>query len=69
MAKDHTRSEQGERAVGVVQVKVVLVDPALRVLQAPPIIFTDRRQDSGGFAPFHNDHNLIGLWSAEGGVG
>ena len=54
--------------VGVVQARVVLVDPLLRVLQMPAIVFADRRKDSRRFTPFHDDRDLIGLRPVEGRV-
>ena len=68
------RAEKGEvgaepdkepTPVAVLQIKVVLDDPAPRVLEMPAIVFPDRDQDPRGLAPLHDDHDLIGLRSAE----
>ena len=64
----------GERKVGadahehsspvpVIDVKVVLNDPALRELEVPSIreLVADGSHDAGGFASFEDDHDCIGL--------
>jgi hypothetical protein len=44
-----------------VQGKVVLDDPPPRVLQVPAVVFADGGEDPRWLAPFHDDHDLIGL--------
>src|SRR5262252_1598526 len=64
----------GERKVGadahehsspvpVIDVKVVLNDPALRELEVPSVreLVADGSHDAGGFASFEDDHDCIGL--------
>jgi hypothetical protein len=45
----------------VVNVKVVLHDPALRQLQMPTIFGADRDPDPSRFPGFENHHHRIGL--------
>jgi hypothetical protein len=60
-----TQAHEHPAPLRVVQVKVVLVDPASRVLQMPAIRFPDGDEDSRGLAPLHDDHDLIRLGPAE----
>ena len=50
---------------GVLDVKVVLLDPTPLQLEMPTVVFPDGGQDGGGLACFDDGHNLIGLGTSE----
>jgi hypothetical protein len=56
--------------VAIVDVEVVLHDPALGQLQVPAVFFllTDGNQDSGRFSGFEDDDDLIGLGATKIGL-
>jgi hypothetical protein len=50
---------------GVLDIEVILVDPAPLHLQMPTIVFADSGHVGGGLARFDDDHDLIGLGTLE----
>src|SRR5207249_7261292 len=50
---------------GVLDVKVVLLDPTPLQLEMPTVVFPDGGQDGGGLACFDDGHDLIGLGTSE----
>ncbi len=50
---------------GVLNIEVVLLDPAPLHLQMPTVVFPDGGHDGGGFAGFDDGHHLIGLRTSE----
>src|SRR5580693_8734591 len=50
---------------GVLNIEVVLVDPAQLHLQMPTVVFPDGGHDGGGLARFDDGHDLIGLSTSE----
>src|SRR6516162_8298445 len=50
---------------GVLNIEVVLLDPAPFHLQMPTIVLPDGGHDGGGFASFDDGHDLIGLGTSE----
>ena len=50
---------------GVLDVEVVLFDPASLHFQMPTVVFPDGGQDGGGFAGFDDGHHLIALRTPE----
>jgi hypothetical protein len=53
--------------VPVVDVKVVLNDPALRALEVPSVrdLIADGSHDARGFSRFEDDHDCVGLGPVE----
>ena len=56
-----TDAHEHATPVWVVNVKVVLHDPALRQLEVPALFFSDGDHDPGRFPGFENDHHRIVL--------
>src|SRR5215472_1361206 len=50
---------------GVLDIEVVLLDPASLHLQMPTVVFPDGRHDGGGLAGFDDGHYLVGLGTSE----
>src|SRR6266699_1711452 len=50
---------------GVLDIEVVLLDPAPLQLQMPTVVFPDGGHDGGGLARFDDGHGLIGLGTSE----
>jgi len=50
---------------GVLDIEIVLLDPAPLHLQMPTVVFPDGGQDGGGLACFDDGHDLIGLGTSE----
>src|SRR5215469_16753498 len=49
----------------VLDIEVVLLDPAPLHLQMPTVVFPDGGHDGGGLAGFDDGHNLVGLSTPE----
>jgi len=50
---------------GVLEVKIVLIDPTPLYLEMPAVVFSDGGHDGGGLAGFDDGHDLIGLGPSE----
>ena len=50
---------------GVLDVEVVLLDPASLHLQMPTVFFPNGGHERGGFTGFDDGHHLIGLRTSE----
>src|SRR5712691_2178710 len=65
--KRKVRAEADEHAapVSVMEIEVVLDDPASLVFEVPSVVLPDRHQNAGGLASFEDHNDLVGLGPSE----